>query len=391
MPYFFDVDVPMQVPQDLFDPARYASVRAPAAKATPLPNWCYTSSEFYRREVERIFRRVWNYAGHASQIPQLGDYFTIDIAGAPVVVIRGDDGEIRAFHNSCRHRGSRVAWDEGNCKNLTCPYHNWTYARDGALIATPLIDEEDGFSHADYPLLPVLLDSWAGFLFVNFDPDCAPLADTLGDLPANCAVYSPENMVCARRKTYSVEGNWKLYFENYNDSLHIPFVHGGTLARQKVKGRERSTHEETNGAYITHFTKHDGSRGLLTGETGFPRIETLSGRYETGTYYPCLYPTVLFGWTIDCLWIFEIRPTGPETMDLAASSFFPRDRFERPDFEEVAARYYARVDTILPEDNEAVGWQQEGLRAPVNAAAKITHMETLFHAFDNWVLDQVLD
>lgn len=100
---------------------------------------------------------------------------------------------------------------------------------------------------------------------------------------------------------------------------------------------------------------------------------------------------MLFGWTIDCLWIFEIRPTGPETMDLVASSFFPQDRFARDDFEDVAARYYARVDTVLPEDNEAVGWQQEGLRAPVNAAAKITHMETLCHAFDNWVLDQVLD
>ncbi len=381
----------MNAPSDLFSPAHYARVREPAARATPLPNWCYTSPEFYRREVERIFMKVWNYVGHASQIPNPGDYFTIEITGAPVIVIRGDDGEVRAFHNSCRHRGSRIAWDEGNCKNLTCPYHNWTYARDGALIATPLIDEDADFRHADYPLLPVTLDRWAGFLFVNFDPDCAPLANYLGDLPVNCVSYAPGDLVCARRKSYSVNGNWKLYFENYNDSLHIPFVHQGTLAKQKVKGRARSTHEETNGSYITHFTKHEGSRGLLTGDTGFPPIETLTGRYETGTYYPCLYPTVLFGWTIDCLWIFEIRPTGPETMDLVASSFFPKDRFARSDFEDVAARYYARVDTILPEDNEAVSWQQQGLRAPVNAAANFTHMETLCHAFDNWVLDQVLD
>ena len=76
---------------------------------------------------------------------------------------------------------------------------------------------------------------------------------------------------------------------------------------------------------------------------------------------------------------------------MKASNFFPKDRFERPDFEAVAARYYARVDTILPEDHEAVGWQQQGLRAPVNAASRITYMETLCHAFDNWVLDQVLD
>jgi choline monooxygenase len=381
----------MSVPNDLFNPAHYASVRNPAERATPLPNWCYTSPEFYRREVEQIFMKVWNYVGHASRIPAPGDFFTIEITGAPIVVIHGDDGVIRAFHNSCRHRGSRIAKGEGACKNLTCPYHNWTYARDGALIATPLIDEGENFSHADYPLLPVTLDRWAGFLFVNFDSDCAPLADYLGDMPENCAAYAPENMVCTRSKTYHVEGNWKLYFENYNDSLHIPFVHQGTLARQKVAGRARATHEETNGAYITHFTQHDGSRGLLEGVSGFPPIETLSGRYEHGTYYPCLYPTSLFGWTIDCLWIFEIRPTGPESMDLVANSFFPKDRLDRPDFDALAAHYYERADTILPEDNEAVLWQQEGLRAPVNAAAKFTHMETLCHAFDNWILDQVLD
>ena len=381
----------MYRPQYLFNPEHYASVRAPAERATPLPNWCYTSPAFYRREVERIFMKVWNYVGHASQITQPGDYFTIEVAGAPVIVIRGDDGEIRAFHNSCRHRGSRLVWNEGNCKNLTCPYHNWTYARDGALIATPLIEEQDGFRYVDYPLLPVTLDRWSGFLFVNFDSNCISLAEYLGDLPDNCAVYTPDNMVCTRRKVYSVAGNWKLYFENYNDSLHIPFVHGGTLARQVVKDRRRSTHEETSGAYITHFTKHEGSRGLLTGDTGFPKIESLIGRYKTGTYYPCLYPTLLFGWTTDSMWIFEIRPTGPETMDLVASSFFPKNYLKRSDFEQIAQRYYARVDTVLPEDNEAVGWQQEGLQTPVNAAAKITHMETLCHAFDNWVLDQVLD
>lgn len=381
----------MHAPDDLFNPEHYVRVRERAARAAPLPNWCYTSPAFYRREVERIFMKVWNYVGHASQIPEPGDYFTIEITDAPIIVIRGDDGTIRAFHNSCRHRGSRVAWDEGNCKNLTCPYHNWTYARDGRLIATPLIDEDADFRYADNPLLPATLDSWAGFLFVNFDTECAPLAEFLGDLPENCASYSPESLICTRRKSYAVEGNWKLYFENYNDSLHIPFVHQGSLAKQKVKGRARSTHEETSGSYITHFTKHEGSRGLLTGDTGFPPIETLTGRYKAGTYYPCIYPTVLFGFTIDCVWIFEIRPTGPQTMTLVASSFFPKDRVTRPDFEEIAARYYARVDTILPEDNEAVRWQQQGLRAPVNAAANFTHMETLCHAFDNWVLDQVLD
>ena len=148
----------MQTPSHPFDPRRFEEVRKPLDQASTMPPWVYTSDEFYRREVDRIFMKVWNYVGHASQLSQPGDYFTIEIAGAPVILIRGDDGEIRAFHNSCRHRGSRLVWNEGNCKNLTCPYHNWTYARDGALIGTPLIEEQDGFHYVDYPLLPVTLE-----------------------------------------------------------------------------------------------------------------------------------------------------------------------------------------------------------------------------------------
>ena len=99
----------MTEPLNLLDPKHYEAVRRPAAEATPLPNWCYTSAGWYALEVERVFMKVWNYVGHESRIPEPGDFFTVEITGAPVIVIRGDDGEIRAFHNSCRHRGSRIA------------------------------------------------------------------------------------------------------------------------------------------------------------------------------------------------------------------------------------------------------------------------------------------
>lgn len=381
----------MTEPLDLLDPTHYTAVRQPAAEAAPLPNWCYTSQGWYALEVERIFRKVWTYIGHASQIPEAGDFFTVDIAGAPVIVIRGDDGEVRAFHNSCRHRGSRIASGEGNCKTLTCPYHTWTYGRDGALLATPLIEEDAHIRYGDLGLLPVRLERWAGFLFVNFDDGAAPLLDWLGDLPQTCASYKPETLVCTRRKVYpDVRANWKLHFENFNDSLHIPFVHGGTLNRQNVSGRARRTHEEFDGQCVVHFTQHKGSRALLEGETGFPPIDSLEGRYKEGTWYPCILPATMMAWTIDSMFLFELWPTGPESVDVVAVSFFPEDRTRRPDFEETAQKYYERLDVILPEDNEAVEYQQQGLHAPVNAAARFTHMETLCHAFDNWVLDRVL-
>jgi phenylpropionate dioxygenase-like ring-hydroxylating dioxygenase large terminal subunit len=381
----------MFAPEDLFDPKHYGTVYLPPEQASTLPQWCYTSQAFFEREVKLIFFKVWNYVGHVSRIPNSGDFFTIEIVGVPIIVMRGGDGEVRAFYNSCRHRGTRILTGDGNCRAMVCPYHNWTYSTSGTLTATPLIEEDEHFSRSDFPLRRAKLERWAGFLFVNFDPDSAGLSAYLGDLPAKCEAYGPETMVCARRKEYSVAANWKLYFENYNDSLHIPFVHGGTLARQNVSGRKRASHEEVQGQYITHFTAHAGSRGLLEGESGFPPIETLTDRYSGGTFYPCVYPTMLLGCTIDCLWVFELHPRGPDRTDLVATSFFPKDRLDRPDFEELAEGYYRRVDTVLPEDNQAVEQQQAGLRIPHAAAGKITHMETLCHAFDKWVLDRVLD
>ena len=382
----------MTEPLDLLDPIHYETVRRPAAEAAPLPNWCYTSTNWYALEVERIFMKVWNYVGHTSQLPNAGDFFTLEVAGAPIIVITGDDGEVRAFHNSCRHRGSKIAWGEGNCKALTCPYHTWTYARDGALIATPLIEKDAHICYEDLGLLKVRLERWHGFLFVNFDDNAPPLAEWLGDLPETCASHSPESMVCTRRKVYEgVKANWKLHFENFNDSLHIPFVHGGTLNRQNVSGRARRTHEEFDGQCVVHFTQHKGSRGLLEGETGFPRIDSLEGRYQEGTWYPCILPATMMAWTIDCMFLFELWPRGPESVDVAICSFFPEERTTRPDFEAQAAKYYERLDVILPEDNDAVERQQQGLHTPVNAAARFTHMETLCHAYDNWILDHVLE
>jgi phenylpropionate dioxygenase-like ring-hydroxylating dioxygenase large terminal subunit len=230
-------------------------------------------------------------------------------------------------------------------------------------------------------------------MLVAFDDALPPAAEALGSLSKEWAAYEPANLVCTRRKAWDVKANWKLWYENYNDSLHVPFVHVGSLAKQKVKSRQRASHVETDGDYIAHFTVHGGSRGLLEEDQGMalPRFPNLSGRYTEGTYYPCLLPATLFGLTVDCVWVFELYPKGPDRTTLVAASLFSKEQTQRPDFAEKAAYYYRRVDTIVPEDNEAVERQQEGLCLPVGLSGKFTHMETLCHAFDNWVLDQVVD
>lgn len=372
----------------LFSPAAYAAVRRPLAEAETLPPVCYTSEAFFRREVERIFMRAWNFIGRADRIPKRGDYFAFDFVGVPVVVVRGDDGAVRAFANSCRHRGSVVAQGEGTCRAFRCPYHSWAYGLDGRLLSAPEIDQTRNFDFADYGLVPIRLESWGGFLFITFDERAAPLSDWLGDLPERLASYRFDDMVCVRRKEYMLECNWKVYVENAMEAYHVPTVHRSTLQRQKGPTAQK---QPTRGEWIALWKEHEGSRALLTGDTGFPAIDSLEGQAARGTWYPLIYPSTMFGATRDCMWWLELHPLSAARTRLIVGSSFPRKTVERADFAEIVERYYRRWDISIPEDNDISKLQQKGLGSPFARPGRLTHLEPLVHDLANWVLDRVLD
>ena len=372
----------------LFSPAVYDRVRQPLERAETLPPFCYTSEVFFRREVDRIFMKAWNFIGRADHIPCHGDYFTLDFVGVPLVVVRGNDGVVRAFANSCRHRGSIVAVGEGNCRAFRCPYHSWAYGLDGRLLSAPEIDRSGDFDFAVYGLVPVRLEIWGGFLFINFDNAAAPLADWLGDLPERLASYRFEEMICVRRKEYLLECNWKIYVENAMEAYHVPTVHRSTLQRQKGPTAQK---QPTRGEWIALWKEHEGSRALLTGDTGFAYIESLEGQAAQGTWYPLIYPSTMFGATRDCMWWLELHPLSATRTRLIVGSSFPRSTVERADFGEVVERYYRRWDTSIPEDNDISNLQQRGLGSPLARAGRLTHLEPLVHDLANWVLDRVLD
>src|SRR5215467_1503750 len=148
----------------VLDPSLYASTRRPVMEAQTLPPVAYTSQAFFDREVERVFRREWNFMGRVDQIPNPGDYFTVEYVGVPLIVVRDRAGTVRAFSNSCRHRGSMVAEGEGHCRAFACPYHGWVYGLDGGLLSASHMEQAAGFDPGRYGLVPLRLETWAGFL-----------------------------------------------------------------------------------------------------------------------------------------------------------------------------------------------------------------------------------
>ena len=184
----------------------------------------YTDPAVYELELERIIYRNWILAGHISELPQKGDFKVLKVAGESAIIVRGQDGELRAFANVCRHRGSLVCLDaRGNTDKFSCPYHGWIYGLDGQLTAARAMP--DGFDKAAHGLNAVSFDVIHGLMFVAFTDEPPSLEGCKRDMAAPMAMFDFENLKVAANKTYDIPANWKLCIENYQECYHCATAH----------------------------------------------------------------------------------------------------------------------------------------------------------------------
>jgi choline monooxygenase len=370
---------------NIFEPTEYTKTRLPLEQAEMLPPWCYTSSEFYDKEVREIFRKTWNFVGRVDEVPSAGDYFTVDLFGDSIIIVRDLDGIARAFANTCRHRGTRLVNASGKCRLFTCPYHSWTYTLGGELIRTPGMEDVADFNKADYPLLPVRLETWGGFMFVNFDPAARSLREHLGNAVDVFASYNFDDMIVVRKKDFDLACNWKIYVENAMEDYHTATVHRVSIGKQ-VCTRERSV-----GDWDAVHMQQATSIAVLPGDaTPFPHIPTLKGKAAEGTYFAVVYPNWFFAATQDCMWWLYAQPRGPRRSLITHGAVFPRATTERPDFKEVVQKYHKRWDKSLPEDNQIAVLQQAGLESSFSRPGRLSLHEPVVHAIAQWVLDHVV-
>ena len=184
----------------------------------------YCGEEPFKVDRTQVLRRSWQFVGHETMVPSLGDYLAEEIGGAPVVVVRNAEGGLAAFHNVCRHRaGALVADGQGSCGGgFVCRYHGWRYALDGRLKSATDFGAAPGFDPRRYGLFPVRVETWRGLVFVNLDLDAAPLAQMLEPL-AGAAPLPGFPLV--ERRSHALACNWKTYVENYLEGYHLPMVH----------------------------------------------------------------------------------------------------------------------------------------------------------------------
>ena len=373
------------LPANLFDSTHYEDVRRPLIEASTLPSWCYTSEAFYQREVEQIFLKQWNFAGRLDEIPDSGDYMSLDFCGESVIVIRGKDDVVRAFANVCRHRSARLLEGRGRCRTIVCPYHSWVYDLDGTLLRMKGMEQTAGFDPAENGLIPLQVESWAGFLFVSFANDVMPPEEHLGDMAEQYASYRFADMLCVRRRSYDLKCNWKLYIENAMEDYHTATVHKDSI------GNQDCVPVSTKGQWAAiHLEAADTIAVLTEDNTTLPHIENLSGLAAKGTYFSVIYPGTFFATHQDCMWWLQLLPHAPDRTTVVIGSCFPRSSVAREDFAREVLKYYARWDKALPEDNAISERQQQGLNSRSSRPGRLSYYEPCVHAIANWVLDQTI-
>ena len=316
--------------------AEVAPVRAPVERAQLLPARVFHDPDVFAYEEASWFATSWLCVGREEDVAAPGTYLLARVAGEGVIVVRGRDGVARAFNNVCRHRGSTLV-DEpadgsgsGSLVRIQCPYHAWIYDLDGSLKRAPHTEEIEDFVAADNGLFPVRLEAWAGFLFVNLDPDAAPLLDYLADLPRAVERYPIAGLRRARRIEYDVHANWKVIGENYSECYHCPGVHPQL---NRLSPYDRGRNLESTGPWAGGWMELIEAADTMSTDGashGRPPLRGIGDENTRRVYYIVLWPNLLLSLHPDYVMTHQVLPVDAERSRVVCEWLFHPDTLADP-------------------------------------------------------------
>lgn len=363
-----------------------ASLRAAIggiSEASTLPPACYTGAEALAAETSGLLRRSWLGVARSDEWREPGDYSTLELAGAPVILLRDEERRLRAFANTCRHRGTRLLEGSGNAARIRCPFHGWTYALDGSLRGATRMGATKGFRRADMGLVEFRTAERGGFAFVTLSDEAPGIDEWLGAFDDLHAPWRLDELVTTRRRELEVECNWKLFLEVFNESYHLEYVHAATFGGIYL---EPELPDTVGGCVQSSFSPTAGTGGLKSDEQthALPTMPGLGPRERAGTRYTWIFPSLTFAAGSEALWAYAARPLGPGRCRVTQWLCFPPRSVASPGFEAKAQRYYARMDEALAEDIAVLERQQLGMDSPFARPGRWSDLEHGAAAFAAW-------
>ncbi len=363
-----------------------AALHCPSPERSPedahsLPAWIYSDPDFFELEKQAIFRTSWQLLCHVSDIPQAGDYHSFDFLGESLVAVRGEDGQVRSFHNVCRHRASRLLdASKGNCgRRITCPYHAWTYATDGRLVAVPNRSAFPGLALDKHGLAPVEQEIFMGFIFVRLAPGPVSVREMAAPYAHEMAAYRMEELVPQGRVTLRPRSvNWKNIADNYSDGLHITVAHPG-LTRLFGQGYGIEAQPWVDKMWGTLRDVPSSNWSERRYQNLLPQVEGLPAeRQRLWTYFK-LWPNVAFDIYPDQIDFMQFLPVSPtETIIREIAYVHPDSRREMR-----AARYLNwRINRrVNLEDKALIERVQAGMGSSSYTVGPLSEGEVCLRSF----------
>jgi phenylpropionate dioxygenase-like ring-hydroxylating dioxygenase large terminal subunit len=358
---------------------------APPADAVPvplIPTGRYVDPTFFELERQRIFARSWLFAGHESEWPTNGSYRQFSRSGAPIVIVRGEDGALRAFYNACRHRGAPVTRETcGTAKRLTCQYHSWSYGTDGVLKAVPDSRSFVGLDVGELGLVPVRCESWEGWVFVSEDAAAPPLTGFLGPICDQMVEIDGPNMRLVGTQVHHLDCNWKLMVDAFLEVYHVRTVHPDNAALL-YDDQSVTVSMLPNGHSRLTVDKRDELRDMpmVSPEFDNPSVPELWRQTSTsfGIFPNLVVPMDTGAFTFLCMW-----PTDVGATELELRWYAPAwEGDEVPDDHQFRMTLF---DTVMAQDTANMAPIQASVSSPGARPFQIGWHERLIHHFQRAV------
>jgi Rieske 2Fe-2S family protein len=370
--------------------ARYENTRPEfqVDQAKTLPAAHYTDPELFRRELNTIHFDMWLHAGRLEQLPDKGSFFTVRFSGVNIVVVRDQNGDINAFHNTCRHRGTQLCTGEsGKIEGkLRCPYHAWSYELTGELAGAPNMEKVEGFRLEDYPLGKVATAIWDGHIFINMAEDPVPFAEHLAGLDKKFAPWGMAELKRVERRVYHLKANWKLIFQNYSECLHCPIAHP---LLNKLSHYMSGDNEPPQPTYLGgRMDLRPGVTSLtMTGQSNRASLPGISQEDARHVYYYALLPNFLLNLHPDYMLTFQLWPISVDRTDVVCEWHFHPDEIAKPGFDPSDAIDFWELTN--QQDWELSDRAQEGISTYGYQPGPYSNREELLLGLDKWVLEKI--
>ena len=359
-----------------------------AGEAMTLPASYYTDPAWFQREMEAIHFDMWLCAGRTGQIPDTGDYFVRRVGNASVIISRDEQGEVRAFHNVCRHRGTLLCQhDEGKFNGrIQCQYHAWTYKLDGTLANAPHMEKVQGFREADYPLNSVASAVWDGHIFINLSARPIPFSEHLAGLDKKFASWHMAELQMVERRVYQLKANWKLIIQNYSECLHCPIVHPLLNKQSHYMSGDNEAPQPT---YLGgRMDLRDGVQSLtMDGTSSRCNLPGLSADDQRHVYYYCILPNFFLNLHPDYMLTFTMWPRAADHTEIICEWHFHPDEIGKPGFSAKDAVEF--WDITNKQDWELSDMAQIGISSKGYQPGPYSNREELLMALDRFVLERV--